>query len=177
MNEQCDRWLHLAVDEYPYISNIITITRCAFVAAGYFPSSPYISSPKPCLLYETQPTAMTNIRSALPPIAAPLPHIGALLMKGTVPLPPVPAPVPVAATVAVKNGNVRGVGFGVIVEFPMTISGTSADGAGAAVIVEDPSNVAVNVVKTSVSVVVRTGALDVGLGAKVVDMAASATPE
>lgn len=120
---------------------------------------------------------MTNIRSALPQIAAPLPHMGALLMKGTVPFPPVPAPVPVAATVAVKNGNPRGVGFGVIVEFPMTISGTSTDGAGAAVIVEDPSNVAVNVVKTSVRVVVRTGALDVGLGAKVVDMAASATPE
>lgn len=120
---------------------------------------------------------MTNVKSALPQIPAPLPHTGALPWNGTVPLlpvpTPVPAPVPVAATVAVKNGNPRGFEFGVMVEFPMTISGTSADCTGAGVIVEDPSNVAVNVVKTSVSVVVRTGALEVGLGAKVVDMAAS----
>lgn len=116
---------------------------------------------------------MTNVKSALPQIPAPLPHTSALPWNGTVPLLPVPAPVPVAATVAVKNGNPMGFEFGVMVEFPMTISGTSADCTGAGVIVEEPSNVAVNVVKTSVSVVVRTGALEVGLGANVVDMAAS----
>ncbi|KAL8657912.1 MAG: hypothetical protein Q9226_001437 [Calogaya cf. arnoldii] len=139
---------------------------------------PYIPGPpKPCLSYKTQPTAMTKIRSALPQIEAPPSQLAALLMKGTVPLPPATTPVPVAATVAVKNGNPRGFEFGVIVELPMTISGTAAAATGAGVIVEDPSNVAVNVVKTSVRVVVFRGALDVGLGANVVDMAASATPE
>ena len=136
---------------------------------------------KPCLSYKIQPTAVIKIRSALPHTEAPLPHLGAWLpgMKGTVLLPPVPTPVPVATAVAVavKNGSPRGFELGVIVVFPMTISGTSADGAGAAVMVEEPSSVAVNVVRTSVSVVVRRAGFDVGLGAKVVDMAASATPE
>lgn len=130
---------------------------------------------------------MRNIRSPLPQIERPLPQLGALLINGTVALPPVPppapvpiAPVPVAViALAVTNGKSTGFPFGVIVVFPITISGASADSVGAGVMVEEPLNVAVKVVKTSVSVVVRTGAVDVGLvvGAKVVDMAASATPE
>ena len=118
-------------------------------------------------------------------LEAPLLQLAAPPMNGTVTLPPVPTPVPttpvpVAVAVpvlSVKNGNPSGFEFGVIVVSPMTISGTSADASGAGVIVEDPTKVAVNVVKTSVRVVVRSGAVDVGLGAKVVDIAASATPE
>ena len=120
---------------------------------------------------------MTKIRVALPQIEMPLPNKDAWPRKGTVPLPPVSAPVPVAPTVAVKNDNPSGFELGVMVESPMTISGTSAGTTGASVIVEEPSRVAVRVVRTSVSVVVRRGARVVGLGAKVVDIAASAMPE
>lgn len=75
------------------------------------------------------------------------------------------------------KGNPIGLGTGVIVVLPMTIFGACAE-TGTGVIVTDPLRVAVIVVKTSDSVVVLNGSVDVGfvVGARVVDIAASATP-
>lgn len=109
-------------------------------------------------------------------------------MYGIVPLPPptitpvplAPGPVGSGNTVefADPSGNPTGFADGVIVVFPMTISGALAEAkAGAEVIVEDPLKVAVNVVNTSDIVVVLSGSLDVGLvvAARVVRTPDSAT--
>ena len=110
-------------------------------------------------------------------------------MNGTVAFPPPPvitpvplAPVPVGPGEAVefKSGNPNGFPLGVmVVLFPITICGALiVPKSGADVIVEDPLNVSVRVVKISDRVVVLSGRVDVGfvVGARVVDMAANATP-
>ena len=110
-------------------------------------------------------------------------QLGASPVYGTsVGVPPmvptaVPDPVGVGRVVLIGRNGKPGVGLGVSVEEPSTISGISAE-AGAADIVEEPERVAVNVVSTSVKVVVLNGALTVGfvVGARVVT-AANAPPE
>lgn len=108
--------------------------------------------------------------SALPQIEVPAVHAGASPVYGIDPLPPPPTtpPVPVGAgktvMLGLPSGNPIGLFDGVMVVFPITISGALAEiKDGAEVIVDDPLKVAVNVVNTSSIVVVLSGSLVAGL--------------
>lgn len=176
------------------MQNIITITRCAMPRRDIIRSYLHAGTSS----YNIQAIAMRKISNALPHIEVPVFQTGASPINGTVvvpppgltpvpltpvPLAPVPlAPVPVGAGKAVElfgtvKGNPIGLALGVIVVLPMTIIGAVAETA-TGVSVDDPLRVAVKVVKTSDNVVVFNGSFDVGfvVGARVVDIAAKATP-
>ena len=141
-------------------------------------------------IYKIHPTATKKTSRPLAHNDTPLLQRGALPIKGVIVPVGTKPPVPIVPIVPIPDepGKMvllagmagRGIGFtlGVIVVEPTIISGAPTE---TGVTVEDPLNVAVKVVKTSVKVVVRRGSFDLGDGlvvaARVVDIAASAMPE